>query len=79
MSNFKETLGINELKDKKGNISKALIAEFLGNVLLNLFGCGPVVFFGGVNVHSFVGIALAFGLTIFLIVQVTFNYYLVLI
>lgn len=69
MGNFKETLGINELKDKKGNIWKALLAEFLGNLLLNFFGCAPVVFFG-VNHASFIGVALAFGITIFVVVQV---------
>lgn len=69
MGNFKETLGINELKDKKGNIWKALLAEFLGNVLLNIFGCAPVTFFG-VSTQTFVGVALSFGLTIFVIVQV---------
>lgn len=70
MGNFKETLGINELKDKKGNIWKALIAECLGNVLLNIFGCAPVAFLG-LNAQTFVGIALAFGLTIFVVVQVS--------
>lgn len=69
MGKFKESLGINELKDKKGNIWKALLAEFLGNLLLNFFGCAPVVVFG-VNSDSYVGVALAFGLTIFIVVQV---------
>lgn len=72
MGNFKETLGINELKDKKGNIWKALVAEFLGNLLLNFFGCAPVVFFG-LNTNNYVGVALAFGLTIFVVVQVRIN------
>ncbi|KAJ8977986.1 hypothetical protein NQ317_004530 [Molorchus minor] len=70
MGNLHETLGINELKDKSGNIWKALLAEFLGNFLLNYFGCASVVSFeGDSNQHSFVLIALTFGLTIFIVVQ----------
>lgn len=69
MGNFKETLGINELKTKNNNIWKALLAEFLGNLLLNLFGCGSVVNFHD-DPRSTVLIALTFGLTIFIVVQV---------
>ncbi|KAJ8920558.1 hypothetical protein NQ315_005427 [Exocentrus adspersus] len=69
MGKFHETLGINELKDKNGGIWKALLAEFLGNFLLNFFGCASVVSISSKE-HSFVLIALTFGLTIFVVVQV---------
>ncbi|CAH0559073.1 unnamed protein product [Brassicogethes aeneus] len=68
MGNFKETLGVSELKAKNNNIWKALLAEFIGNVLLNLFGCGAVVNYKG-DVAGTVLISLTFGLTIFVVVQ----------
>lgn len=64
MGNFNETLGINDLK-AKNNLWKALLAEFIGNLLLNFFGCVSCV------VSSDVMIALTFGLTIFVVVQVS--------
>ncbi|KAJ8941129.1 hypothetical protein NQ318_004248 [Aromia moschata] len=68
MGNFQETLGINELKEKNGTIWKALLAEFLGNFLLNFFGCASVISFSD-QPHSLILIALTFGLTIFIVVQ----------
>lgn len=68
MGKFRETLGINEFKSKNGNIAKALTAEFMGNLLLNFFGCASVVFTLPENVP--VVAPLAFGLTIFVVVQV---------
>ncbi|XP_018330035.1 aquaporin AQPAn.G isoform X2 [Agrilus planipennis] len=66
---FKETLGINEVVGKNANtIWKALIAEFIGNLLLNFFGCGSVATVAAVP-SSFVLISLAFGLVIFVIVS----------
>lgn len=70
MGKFKETLGINDLTDKKNPIWKALLAEFLGNLLLNFFGCASVVSLGGTG-RGIVLIALAFGFTIFIVVQVS--------
>lgn len=64
MGTFREKLGISDLKDKKGAIWKALLAEYLGNFLLNFFGCASAM---GQTDH--VLIALTFGLTIFIIVQ----------
>lgn len=72
MANFKETLGINEITQKKHGIWKALLAEFLGNLLLNFFGCASVACLKE-GENSFVLIALAFGLTIFIVVQVKGN------
>nr|CAD7596938.1 unnamed protein product [Timema genevievae] len=62
---LKERLGLNEVK---AGIWKPLLAEFLGNLLLNLFGCASCV-----NVKDgptdLVLIALTFGLVIMAVVQ----------
>ncbi|EEZ98804.1 aquaporin AQPAn.G [Tribolium castaneum] len=67
MGNFHETLGINELKNKNA-IWKALLAEFLANVLLNFFGCASCTHISG-KPPSLVLIALTFGLVIFILAQ----------
>lgn len=72
MGNFRETLGVNEFKTRNGSIPKALTAEFLGNLLLNFFGCGSVVFASPENIP--VVVPLAFGLAIFVTVQVRLLY-----
>ena len=69
MGKFNERLGINDLKDKSGSMWKALLAEFLGNLLLNFFGCASCVAIGS-HVPSAILISLTFGLTIFIVVQV---------
>lgn len=69
MGKFAETLGINELKSNNNNIWRALLAEFLGNVLLNFFGCASVVSLAGPA--NFVIIALTFGFTVFVVAQVS--------
>ncbi|KAK1119499.1 hypothetical protein K0M31_013326 [Melipona bicolor] len=58
MANLKEALGANELTDKKSGLYRALVAEFLGTLLLNFFGCGSVI------TGNVVAISLAFGLTV---------------
>lgn len=68
MGKFRETLGVNEFKSRNGSIPKALTAEFIGNLLLNFFGCASVVFTPPDLVP--VVAPLAFGLTIFVAVQV---------
>lgn len=62
---FKERLGLDEIT--KG-IWKALLAEFIGNLLLNFYGCATCT---KVNNHSHehVLIAFGFGLVIMAIVQ----------
>lgn len=69
MGKFKESLGINELTQKKGGIWKALLAEFIGTLLLNFFGCASCVNLKMTPIN-FVVIGLTFGLTIFIVVQV---------
>ncbi|KAL3280065.1 hypothetical protein HHI36_017572 [Cryptolaemus montrouzieri] len=70
MGKFQETLGINELTKKKGGIWKALLAEFLGTLLLNFFGCASCVNLVAVPTnYNFVLVALTFGFTIFIVVQ----------
>ncbi|XP_044259379.1 aquaporin AQPAn.G [Tribolium madens] len=66
MGNFHETLGINEMNKK--TIWKALLAEFLANVLLNFFGCASCTHISGES-PSPVLIALTFGLVIFILAQ----------
>lgn len=63
MAKIKEVLGVSELTDTKAGLYRALIAEFLGTMLLNFFGCGSVI------TASVVAIALAFGLTVAAAIQ----------
>ncbi|KAI7815065.1 Prip [Rhyzopertha dominica] len=65
MGKFSEALGIDELKSENNNIWRALLAEFLGNLLLNFFGCAAVVSLSGSA--NLVKIALCFGFTIFVV------------
>jgi aquaporin related protein len=58
-----ERLGVEEISR---GIWKALLAEFLGNLLLNFYGCASCVGEG----KGTVLIALTFGLVIMAIVQV---------
>ncbi|XP_076258434.1 aquaporin prip isoform X2 [Rhynchophorus ferrugineus] len=74
MGNFKEVLGINDVSSPKSAslVSKALLAEFLGNFLLNFFGCGSVVVMvstAAENKPNFLLVAITFGLVIFTSVQ----------
>lgn len=63
MGNFKAALGSDELTDRKSGLYRALVAEFLGTMLLNFFGCGSVI------TGSVVAVALAFGLTVAAAIQ----------
>lgn len=58
MASLKSALGVHELTDKKSNLWRSLIAEFIGTMLLNFFGCGSVV------TGDVVAVALAFGLAV---------------
>ncbi|XP_072745501.1 aquaporin AQPAn.G isoform X3 [Anoplolepis gracilipes] len=58
MVNLKTALGADELTDKKAGLPRGLLAEFLGTLLLNFFGCGAVV------TENVVAIGLAFGLVV---------------
>nr|CAD7459236.1 unnamed protein product [Timema tahoe] len=62
---LKERLGLTEVK---AGIWKPLLAEFLGNLLLNLFGCASCVNVKG-GPTDLVLIALTFGLVIMAVVQ----------
>lgn len=69
---LRETLGINEITSKKTSIWKALLAEFVGNVLLNFFGCASCVTVNSAAAQhgpNFVLVALTFGFTVFIVVQ----------
>lgn len=63
MVNLKSALGADELTDKKAGLPRALLAEFLGTLLLNFFGCGAVV------TDDYITISLAFGLTVMAVIQ----------
>lgn len=73
MGNFQEVLGINEVSSSKviNTVWKALLAEFLGNFLLNFFGCGSVVVMQQSPLHkpNFLYVALTFGIVVFVCVQ----------
>ncbi|XP_035735216.1 aquaporin AQPAn.G-like isoform X2 [Vespa mandarinia] len=63
MVDIKGAIGANELTDKQSGLYRALLAEFLGTMLLNFFGCGSVV------TKNVVAISLAFGLTVAAAIQ----------
>lgn len=65
MSAFKSRLGVSEISDNRSNLGKSLIAELLGNFLLNLFGCTSCIIDGTNNIIM----AFTFGLAIMAIVQ----------
>ncbi|XP_045761074.1 aquaporin AQPAe.a [Maniola jurtina] len=71
MGEMSNKLGLNELSGGAKGISKALLAEFVGNLLLNLFGCGACInVSNGLDAPAdIVLIALAFGLSVFAIVS----------
>ncbi|XP_026824096.1 aquaporin AQPAe.a isoform X2 [Ooceraea biroi] len=58
MVNLKSALGTDEITDRKAGLPRALLAEFLGTLLLNFFGCGAVM------TANVVAISLAFGLVV---------------
>jgi hypothetical protein len=64
-SGIRERLGVDEISR---GIWKALLAEFLGNLLLNFYGCASCVGTGWPKNELL--IALTFGLVIMAIVQV---------
>jgi len=69
MAGLKATLGISEIAPRS-LIWKALLAEFVGNVILNFFGCASVVQIGPTQSPAdLVLIALSFGLAVFVCVQ----------
>lgn len=72
MSAFKSRLGVSEITDNKSNLGKSLIAELLGNFMLNFFGCISAVTPNTNNVL----IAFTFGLTIMALVQVSIKFVL---
>ena len=63
MANLRQALGASELTDKKAGLYRALVAEFLGTLLLNFFGCGSVI------TGNVVAISLAFGLAVATAIQ----------
>lgn len=77
MGNFQEILGINEVSSSKvvNALWKALLAEFLGNFLLNFFGCGSCVVSFVSGAQKYVFISLTFGLVVFVCVQVRLSIY----
>nr|AAL09065.1 aquaporin [Pyrocoelia rufa] len=65
MGGFSEVLGINEFKTKRESIWKALLAEFVGNIILNYFGCASCMMIApNVAKPNLVLIALSFGLSV---------------
>jgi hypothetical protein len=65
-SGIKEKLGVEEITR---GIWKALLAEFLGNLLLNFYGCASCVGAAD-NGKSPVLVSLTFGLVVMAIIQV---------
>ncbi|XP_039287904.1 aquaporin-2-like [Nilaparvata lugens] len=73
MSAFKSRLGVSEVTDNKSNLGRALVAEMVGNFVLNFFGCLSVLDLNqAANSNAapnIVVIALSFGLAIMACVQ----------
>ncbi|XP_039955618.1 aquaporin AQPAe.a isoform X1 [Bactrocera neohumeralis] len=65
---FEYSLGIDELKSKTHRLWQALIAEFLGNFLLNFFACGACT-----QPEDGTFKAFAFGLAVFIAITVIGN------
>ncbi|XP_067632740.1 aquaporin AQPAe.a isoform X2 [Eurosta solidaginis] len=65
---FDYSLGLHELKSKEHRLWQALVAEFLGNFLLNFFACGACTQPEGGTFK-----ALAFGLAVFIAITVIGN------
>ncbi|KAB0802600.1 hypothetical protein PPYR_01854 [Photinus pyralis] len=70
MAGFSEVLGVSEFKTKRDSIWKALLAEFVGNIILNYFGCAScMIIKPNVENPNLVLIALTFGFSVFIAVQ----------
>ncbi|RZF40039.1 hypothetical protein LSTR_LSTR002442 [Laodelphax striatellus] len=73
MSALKNRLGVSEVTDNKSNLGRALVAEMVGNFVLNFFGCLSVLDLNkAANAQAapnIVVIALSFGLAIMACVQ----------
>ena len=70
-SGIKERIGWNDINNGNSNIWKCFLAEYMGNVLLNFLGCASVInVIDPAQPPNLVLIALTFGLTVFIIVQV---------
>lgn len=67
MGELSTRLGIDELTGGAASISRTLLAEFIGNLLLNLFGCGACINIskGADAPPDIVLVALAFGLAVY--------------
>ncbi|XP_031787718.1 aquaporin AQPAn.G isoform X1 [Nasonia vitripennis] len=63
MASLRNILGAQELTDKKSNLYRALVAEFLGTMLLNFFGCGSAI------TGDTLAISFSFGLTVAAVIQ----------
>ncbi|KAK7872800.1 hypothetical protein R5R35_011922 [Gryllus longicercus] len=68
-ANLMERVGVNELKDRRGGIWKALLAEFLGTMILNLFGCGSCINVNETQAGGYILISLSFGLAVMAAIQ----------
>ncbi|GLH10816.1 Aquaporin-1 variant A [Gryllus bimaculatus] len=68
-ANLMERVGVNELKDRRGGIWKALLAEFLGTMILNLFGCGSCINVNETQTGGYILISLSFGLAVMAAIQ----------
>jgi len=69
MSRASDVLGMNELKAH--NLYRSLAAECLGTLLLNFFGVMSCIAIGPGKTNNYVEVSLAFGLAVFIAVQVS--------
>lgn len=69
-ASLKNRLGVNEVTDVKSGLGKALVAEAIGTLFINFFGCLSVVnLVDSTAPPNLVLIALTFGFIVFALVQ----------
>jgi hypothetical protein len=73
---FREKVGVSQVKMPQKDIWRCLGAEFLGTFFLVLIGCGSTLPVAGAEEPTLLGIALCFGLLVATLAEVRFNHFI---